>query len=59
MAGRAKATSKMLANIRQRERLLDKTDPPNEREQRNRLEEKKRELMNKFNKSFTDKVENQ
>jgi len=54
MVGRAKATSTMLANIRKRERLLDKIDPQNEREQRKVLEERKRMLMNRFNRAYSD-----
>lgn len=50
----AKATQDKLADLRKRDLKLDKLDPPNKRELRKAIEEKKRAVMARFNKRYRE-----
>ncbi|HEU4854385.1 MAG TPA: LPD38 domain-containing protein [Nitrosospira sp.] len=52
----AKNTKNILAHLRKRDLALDKIDAPNKRELRKAIEEKKREVMSRFNKQYIKAV---
>ena len=52
MAGAARAYSTQLANLRKRERLLEKNEPEGWKDQTRAIEERKRALMSGFNKRY-------
>lgn len=52
----AKNTKNILAHLRKRDLSLDKIDPPNKRELRKAIEEKKREVMARFNRRYQEAV---
>lgn len=56
LAQAAKTTKNILSQLRKRDLALDKTDPPNKRELRREIEEKKREAMARFNKRYREAV---
>ena len=47
-------TKAVLSNIRKQEARIDETDPPNKRELKTQLEEKKRAAMARFNKRYVE-----
>lgn len=52
----AETTRNILARLRKRELALDKDDPPNKAQLRKEIEEKKREVMSRFNKRYREAV---
>lgn len=54
LSGRAKFVSNIMANIRKRERAIEKSNPDDKREKLKELEERKRTLMSDFNKRYVE-----
>lgn len=50
----AKATKELLARLRKRDHALDKEDLPNKAQLRREIEERKREVMSRFNKKYQE-----
>jgi hypothetical protein len=54
LAAAAKATKELLNRLKKNEHRLDKTDPPNKRELKKAIEEKRKAAMSKFNKKYRE-----
>lgn len=56
LIGAAKETDRILTRLRKRDLALDKVDPENKRELRREIEERKREVMSRFNKKYREAI---
>jgi hypothetical protein len=54
LSGRAKFVSNILANMRKRERAIEKSNPDDKREKLKELAERKKVLMSDFNKRYVE-----
>jgi hypothetical protein len=52
----AEKTKKLLTRLQRRERALEKTNPENKREQKKRIDDRRRVLMSQFNKEYAQAV---